>query len=504
MSGARHAGLSATATIVRATGASTGTSPSSRAAGWSARRSSSTSRSRPTRSPSRSPRSWSPPTPELDLTDRRPGPSPITSASPPREGRPDVSVGASMCPGARPAGRPCHHRPRWPAPLAAPIAQPDVIVIGGGIVGVSCAAHLAASGRRVVGCSNDREIAAGASGRNSGVVQHPFDPVLVELHLETLALYRALETAGVGDSRCRAEPVRAADGHATIDGRRATAGRHLGPKRIPVCRPTFLGPGEVRAVEPTLATGRGGLPSGDRLSGRAGRRDPRVRRVGHTPRRRHPRRARPRGPGSDRAGSPAWSWRMGVVWRPRTWSSRRVPGRRPSSTRAGPGDRSARRGAWSSASRWSDPRCTSSRRPRSRSNPGTNQASRAAPRAHPSAWSPRPPQALSDRPSWTRSRIPAAFVPVDPGPWRRVRSGHRIGHGSVRTASAPARRASMGGRSLGRVAGLDGLWIAAGHGPWGISTGPASGRLLADLLDGRVSGPPPMLDPDRFAPPPLA
>ena len=36
------------------------------------------------------------------------------------------------------------------------------------------------------------EIAAGASGRNSGVVQHPFDPVLVDLHLETLALYREL------------------------------------------------------------------------------------------------------------------------------------------------------------------------------------------------------------------------------------------------------------------------------------------------------------------------
>jgi glycine/D-amino acid oxidase-like deaminating enzyme len=68
---------------------------------------------------------------------------------------------------------------------------PDVIVIGGGIVGVSSAAHLAAAGRRVVLVERS-DIAAGACGRNSGVVQHPFDPVLVELHLETLALYRAL------------------------------------------------------------------------------------------------------------------------------------------------------------------------------------------------------------------------------------------------------------------------------------------------------------------------
>lgn len=36
-------------------------------------------------------------------------------------------------------------------------------------------------------------IAAGASGRNSGVLQHPLDPALADWHLETLALYRSLE-----------------------------------------------------------------------------------------------------------------------------------------------------------------------------------------------------------------------------------------------------------------------------------------------------------------------
>jgi glycine/D-amino acid oxidase-like deaminating enzyme len=38
--------------------------------------------------------------------------------------------------------------------------------------------------------------------------------------------------------------------------------------------------------------------------------------------------------------------------------------------------------------------------------------------------------------------------------------------------------------------GTDGLWVAAGHGPWGISTGPATGRLAADALLGRASVPP--------------
>ena len=63
-----------------------------------------------------------------------------------------------------------------------------------------------------------------------------------------------------------------------------------------------------------------------------------------------------------------------------------------------------------------------------------------------------------------------------------------------------ARPLSIDGRPLvGRVPGVDGLWVAAGHGPWGISTGPASGRLIADLLDGRIAAPPPALDPARFA-----
>jgi glycine/D-amino acid oxidase-like deaminating enzyme len=64
-----------------------------------------------------------------------------------------------------------------------------------------------------------------------------------------------------------------------------------------------------------------------------------------------------------------------------------------------------------------------------------------------------------------------------------------------------ARPLSLDGRPLlGRAPGVDGLWIAAGHGPWGISTGPASGRLIADLITGALDAPPPELDPARFGP----
>ena len=64
-------------------------------------------------------------------------------------------------------------------------AGSDVVVIGGGIVGTAAAAFLAEAGARVTLVERDG-LASGASGANSGVVQHPFDPVLAALYRETL------------------------------------------------------------------------------------------------------------------------------------------------------------------------------------------------------------------------------------------------------------------------------------------------------------------------------
>ena len=66
---------------------------------------------------------------------------------------------------------------------------PDVVVVGGGIVGTAAAAALAEAGA-VVTLVERAGIGAGASGRNSGVVQHPFDRALRDLHLESVAEYR--------------------------------------------------------------------------------------------------------------------------------------------------------------------------------------------------------------------------------------------------------------------------------------------------------------------------
>ena len=56
----------------------------------------------------------------------------------------------------------------------------DVVVIGGGIVGTAAAAFLADAGATVTLVEREG-LASGASGANSGIVQHPFDPVLAAL-----------------------------------------------------------------------------------------------------------------------------------------------------------------------------------------------------------------------------------------------------------------------------------------------------------------------------------
>ena len=64
----------------------------------------------------------------------------------------------------------------------------------------------------------------------------------------------------------------------------------------------------------------------------------------------------------------------------------------------------------------------------------------------------------------------AAFVPA-------------LARARPRGVRACARPQSLDGRPLvGEAEGVEGLWIAAGHGPWGVSTGPATARLAADAI----------------------
>ena len=362
---------------------------------------------------------------------------------------------------------------------------PDVVVVGGGIVGTSAAAFLAEAGRSVL-LVEQTEIGAGASGRNSGVVQHPFDPVLIALHLETLDLYRGLDGFGLP-----ADPVGLLSVTSDVEGvRRLTediSATHPG------LAPRFISPGEMSSLEPSVAPGIAacrldiGYPVGPAGATRAyAARAERARveiRVGSSA---SISRTRGRADGvvldgeRIRAGDvlvAAGPWSPAIVdpsgvWRPivRRW------------------------GVVVQVSLASPPTHVLEEAEIS-IEPGAEEDDDAA--GH--AFSLVTADGISSLGSTFLAEEPdvAATVPS------LIRRGSRfvpaIADAPVGPARLCARPLSLDGRPLiGPIPGTQRLWIAAGHGPWGISTGPASGRLIADLIDGRTAAPPAALDPRRF------
>ena len=366
----------------------------------------------------------------------------------------------------------------------------DVVVIGGGIVGVSAAAHLATTGRRVL-LVERTEIAAGASGRNSGVVQHPFDPVLIDLHLETLALYRALDGFSLP-----AQPAGLLNITRDVDGaRRLTAQRVASHPQL---RPSFVGPDEMRSLEPTVAPGVAAC----RLD------------IGY-----------PVGPAAATNAYAAWARRLGVEIRV---GAAATPWRDGDAVRGVRLDSGERRPTGDVVVAAGDVVVAA--------GPWTPAIVDPSGAWHPirPSWGVVVPVALPDAP---RHIIEEAEISIEPGV--ESDAGHAFSlvtaDGSTSLGSTflpdepedddlvprivergasfvpaiasarlgPSRRCarplSADGRPLiGRVPGVEGLWVAAGHGPWGISTGPASGRLIADLVNGRIPTPPAALDPARF------
>jgi glycine/D-amino acid oxidase-like deaminating enzyme len=107
------------------------------------------------------------------------------------------------------------------------------------------------------------------------------------------------------------------------------------------------------------------------------------------------------------------------------------------------------------------------------------------------------------------SVVGSTFLDDEPDPleWREpiLQFGAKFVPGIVdapiRGVRACPRPLSADGLPLvGAVAGRDSLYVCAGHGPWGISTGPASARLVSDLMLGRAPAIPSELAPERFGP----
>ncbi len=353
-------------------------------------------------------------------------------------------------------------------------APADVAIIGGGIVGCAAAAFLAEAGARVDLYERD-EVAAAASGRNSGSVQHPFDPVLTELHVETLRHYRELD-----DFELPQEPAGVlvlAHERAVLEPSVAEVARDC-----PELAPALLAPDELRRVEPAVAPGLWGcrLETGYPVRPAAATRA-------------FAKRAYAAG-ARFHEGETAWPWVIGA----------RARGVLAAGVRRPAGAVLVAAGPWTPevidpTRAWrpivpvwgvvaeiemdGQPRHVLEEAGVEAVGAGAAASifSLVAADGHVSVGSTFLPEE-PDSPAWapTLRRGGEPFVPG-------LRRAKVVG---VRACARPQ---SFDGRPLvGELPGQKGLWAAAGHGPWGISTGPATARIAADALLGEAEVPAPM------------
>lgn len=84
--------------------------------------------------------------------------------------------------------------------------MPEVIVVGGGIIGAACAWEAARRGRSVM-LVERTELAAGASGRNHGLLLHPEELPLVPMFRESVALYEEARDPAPAPFGMDADPI---------------------------------------------------------------------------------------------------------------------------------------------------------------------------------------------------------------------------------------------------------------------------------------------------------
>jgi glycine/D-amino acid oxidase-like deaminating enzyme len=360
----------------------------------------------------------------------------------------------------------------------------DVVVIGGGIIGCAAAAIMADRGARVI-LVEGSAIGAGASGRNLGAIQHPFDPALTPLYHESLTRYRALGDVSGGAFSVGATPA----GLLLLNPDPEAAARQVTRfRRVdPSLAPELLDPEQVIALEPSLAPG----PSGIRLA------------TGF--------------PIPPASATEAWAdlaeergaeLRIGVPGRPAVESGR--------ATGVALDDGSViladavlvAAGPWTP--RLVDP--TGAWRPILPTYGVTVQLrlDGAAPRhvieedavdtinrtepAAEAATDAEPPSLFSIASAGGISTLGSTFLPAEPDPAtiERLLLGRAaaflpaVAGAEIVGRRMCARPQSVDGRPfIGAVEGVTNLFVCAGHGPWGISIGPASAAIAARaVLDG--------------------
>lgn len=370
----------------------------------------------------------------------------------------------------------------------------DIVVIGGGIVGTSAAAFLAAAGARVILVEREG-LASGASGANSGVVQHPFDPILAALYRSTIELYRELSLTSTS-FKLADHPAGMLFVTEREDAAREEAA--IVAAAFPELRVDVLDDGALRELEPSLAPGLW-----------ACRVD-----IGY-----------PVWPGASTYAYASLAEQRGVtirMGRAATLSGEGeaisgvvVDGRHISADKvlvaAGPwspevidpsGVWRPIRPLWGSVVE-----IELANAPRHVLEQAGIQASIGTAAGE---HGPRDQDfSLVSVPGV--SVVGSTFLDEEPDPreWREpiLRFAARFVPGildaPIRAVRACPRPLSADGLPLiGAVTGRANLYICAGHGPWGISTGPGSARLVTDLMLGRQAAIPRELSPDRFGPPP--
>jgi glycine/D-amino acid oxidase-like deaminating enzyme len=378
----------------------------------------------------------------------------------------------------------------------------DVVIVGGGIIGTAAAAFLAAAGAGVTLIEGEG-LASGASGANSGVVQHPFDPVLAALYRETLALYRDLSTADLGfglppdpagmlyvsadETAVRQmdrtiadafpELERSVIGGVDLERLEPAVGRDLWACRVGIGFPVH--PGASTYAYATLAEQRGARVRqgraatldvvGDEVVGVVvdGRRV-----------------------SSDAVLVAAGPWSSALVDPTGRW----VPIRRRwgvvVETELANGPSHVLEDAGIAASIGAEDEVATSAVSRGDHDTDDVDFSLVPLPGIASVGSTFLPE-KPDPAAWVEPilRRAATFVPA-------------VADAPIRGTRSCARPQSADGRPLiGAVPGRRRLFICAGHGPWGISTGPASARLVVDLMLGREPDVPAALDAIRFGAP---
>ena len=369
------------------------------------------------------------------------------------------------------------------AQSAAMSRSPDVAVIGGGIIGCSAAAILAERGATVT-LFEATAIGAGASGRNLGAIQHPFDAVLTPLYRATLDHYWGLAALDDGFSLA-AEPAGVLMLNRDPDGSRRQVA-HLNAV-APDLGADFMDPAAVAAAEPSLVPGFAAC----RLA------------TGY-----------PVPPAWATAAYERLAVRRGAQVRVGVTAAPWVESGQVRGVQLADGSRASAGAVLVAAGPWSPPLVdrTGAWEPIRRTWGVTVQLDLgpAAPthvieedevdavnrplvaEQRAAAGHDTDPATLFTVASAAGiSTLGSTFLPSQPDAARiaqlLIERGSRnlpaIAGAPVREIRVCARPQSIDGRPfIGQVAGVAGLFVCAGHGPWGISTGPASAELAVNAL----------------------